>query len=124
MPDSVCSPFESFHIMTTHKPLSFSSMITQNYGAFFDTLGAGIDDAVLIDGKNGGSRSLSSQTWVYQVSYFGVTTVLHVIFLIYISFGGKIHLLVIKNARSLQCPMCGGDTKRARCRERLKHPLA
>eukprot|EP00250_Pteridium_aquilinum_P015845 c22797_g1_i1 orf=77-2668(+) len=43
----------------------------QNYGAFFDTRGAGIDDAVLINENDGKSRSLSSQTWVYQVGLQG-----------------------------------------------------
>ncbi|KAI5070792.1 hypothetical protein GOP47_0015135 [Adiantum capillus-veneris] len=45
----------------------------QNYGAFFDTWGAGINDVVLIDAKSGGSHNLSSEAWIYQVGLQGET---------------------------------------------------
>ncbi|KAK7262332.1 hypothetical protein RJT34_29900 [Clitoria ternatea] len=40
----------------------------QNYGAFFDTWGAGITGPVILKGlKNGSTLDLSSQQWTYQV---------------------------------------------------------
>ncbi|KAG4974459.1 hypothetical protein AAZX31_11G175200 [Glycine max] len=40
----------------------------QNYGAFFDTWGAGITGPVILKGlKNGSTVDLSSQQWTYQV---------------------------------------------------------
>ncbi|KAI4334419.1 hypothetical protein L6164_019116 [Bauhinia variegata] len=44
----------------------------QNYGAFFDTWGAGITGPVQLKGlKNGGTLDLSSQQWTYQVGLKG-----------------------------------------------------
>ncbi|XP_004505982.1 beta-galactosidase 8 [Cicer arietinum] len=44
----------------------------QNYGAFFDTRGAGITGPVTLKGlKNGSTIDLSSQTWTYQVGFKG-----------------------------------------------------
>ncbi|KAK7324946.1 hypothetical protein VNO77_28920 [Canavalia gladiata] len=44
----------------------------QNYGAFFDTRGAGITGPVILKGlKNGDSLDLSSQKWTYQVGLKG-----------------------------------------------------
>jgi len=43
--------------------------VHQNYGAFFDTWGAGITGPVILKGlKNGSTVDLSSQQWTYQVS--------------------------------------------------------
>ncbi|TKY67244.1 Beta-galactosidase 8 [Spatholobus suberectus] len=44
----------------------------QNYGAFFDTWGAGITGPVILKGlKNGSTLDLSSQQWTYQVGLKG-----------------------------------------------------
>ncbi|KAL2332047.1 hypothetical protein Fmac_019628 [Flemingia macrophylla] len=44
----------------------------QNYGAFFDTWGAGITGPVTLKGStNGSTLDLSSQTWTYQVGLKG-----------------------------------------------------
>ncbi|WRX34410.1 D-galactoside/L-rhamnose binding SUEL lectin domain - like 10 [Theobroma cacao] len=44
----------------------------QNYGAFFDLVGAGITGPVKLNGlKNGSSIDLSSQQWMYQVGLKG-----------------------------------------------------
>ncbi|WJX74230.1 Beta-galactosidase 8 [Trifolium repens] len=44
----------------------------QNYGAFFDTVGAGITGPVILKGlKNGNTLDLSSQKWTYQVGLKG-----------------------------------------------------
>ncbi|KAI4322247.1 hypothetical protein L6164_021958 [Bauhinia variegata] len=44
----------------------------QNYGAFFDTWGAGITGPVQLKGlKSGGTLDLSSQQWTYQVGLNG-----------------------------------------------------
>ncbi|KAK7341805.1 hypothetical protein VNO80_24744 [Phaseolus coccineus] len=44
----------------------------QNYGAFFDTWGAGITGPVILKGlKNGSSLDLSSQKWTYQIGLKG-----------------------------------------------------
>ncbi|CAJ1979329.1 unnamed protein product [Sphenostylis stenocarpa] len=44
----------------------------QNYGAFFDTWGAGITGPVILKGlKNGSSLDLSSHMWTYQVGLKG-----------------------------------------------------
>ncbi|KAK7257723.1 hypothetical protein RIF29_31901 [Crotalaria pallida] len=44
----------------------------QNYGAFFDTWGAGITGPVILKGlKNGSTIDLSSQKWTYQVGLKG-----------------------------------------------------
>ncbi|XVE59812.1 hypothetical protein DITRI_Ditri05aG0076900 [Diplodiscus trichospermus] len=43
----------------------------QNYGAFFDLVGAGITGPVKLNGKNGSSMDLSSQQWTYQVGLKG-----------------------------------------------------
>ncbi|KAF7805571.1 beta-galactosidase 8 [Senna tora] len=44
----------------------------QNYGAFFDTVGAGITGPVRLNGlKNGSILDLSSQQWTYQVGLKG-----------------------------------------------------
>lgn len=40
----------------------------QNYGAFFDLVGAGITGPVKLMGKNGTTVDLSSQQWTYQAS--------------------------------------------------------
>ena len=42
----------------------------QNYGAFFDTVGAGITGPVILKGSaNANTLDLSSQKWTYQVSF-------------------------------------------------------
>lgn len=42
--------------------------LIQNYGAYFDTLGAGITGPVLLKGsQNGSTIDLSSRKWTYQV---------------------------------------------------------
>ncbi|XP_061358778.1 beta-galactosidase 8-like [Gastrolobium bilobum] len=44
----------------------------QNYGAFFDTWGAGITGPVILKGlKNGSTIDISSQQWTYQVGLKG-----------------------------------------------------
>ncbi|AES88600.1 putative glycosidase [Medicago truncatula] len=44
----------------------------QNYGAFYDTVGAGITGPVILKGlKNGSSVDLTSQQWTYQVGLQG-----------------------------------------------------
>ncbi|XP_021887024.1 beta-galactosidase 8 [Carica papaya] len=43
----------------------------QNYGAFFDKVGAGITGPVKLEGSNGASIDLSSQQWTYQVGLKG-----------------------------------------------------
>ncbi|BAT90603.1 hypothetical protein LR48_Vigan08g153200 [Vigna angularis] len=44
----------------------------QNYGAFFDTWGAGITGPVILKGlKNGSSLDLSSHMWTYQIGIKG-----------------------------------------------------
>ncbi|KAK7272131.1 hypothetical protein RJT34_28551 [Clitoria ternatea] len=44
----------------------------QNYGAFFDTWGAGITGPVILkDSKNGNTLDLTSQKWTYQVGLKG-----------------------------------------------------
>jgi len=43
--------------------------VLQNYGAFFDTWGAGIIGPMILKGlKNGSIVDLSFQQWTYQVS--------------------------------------------------------
>jgi hypothetical protein len=45
----------------------------QNYGAFYDLVGAGITGPVILKfPKNGSTTNLSRQKWTYQVS-LGVT---------------------------------------------------
>ena len=45
-----------------------AKLIPQNYGAFFDIIGAGITGPVsLKSAKTGSSMDLSSQQWTYQV---------------------------------------------------------
>ncbi|XP_015890709.1 beta-galactosidase 8 isoform X2 [Ziziphus jujuba] len=43
----------------------------QNYGPFYDKVGAGITGPVKLNGKNGGSFDLSSQKWTYQIGLKG-----------------------------------------------------
>lgn len=43
----------------------------QNYGAFYDLVGAGITGPVKLKGSNGASLDLSSQQWTYQVGLKG-----------------------------------------------------
>ncbi|ESW04192.1 hypothetical protein PHAVU_011G074300 [Phaseolus vulgaris] len=48
------------------------TMGLQNYGAFFETWGAGITGPVILKGlKNGTSLDLSSQKWAYQIGLKG-----------------------------------------------------
>jgi hypothetical protein len=55
----------------------------QNYGAFYDTVGAGITGPVTLKfPKNGSTTDLSSQQWTYQVSlgaisFFGFIEVIN-----------------------------------------------
>lgn len=44
------------------------SLLWQNYGAYLETWGAGIQGSVLIRGLPSGDLDLTSHTWVYQVS--------------------------------------------------------
>lgn len=44
------------------------TFLYQNYGAFFDLVGAGITGPVQLKGQNGTTVDLSSQQWTYQVS--------------------------------------------------------
>eukprot|EP00249_Psilotum_nudum_P004334 c17855_g1_i1 orf=2253-3881(+) len=49
----------------------------QNYGAFFDTWGAGIQSPLIVEGLKSGSQDISSQAWAYQIGLKGEQLALH-----------------------------------------------
>lgn len=60
------SKLESYN--TALISLSLPLWFLQNYGAFFDLVGAGITGPVKLSGP-GGALDLSSADWTYQVVY-------------------------------------------------------
>ena len=60
---AICDLLQQIYNINLPSP----SLFVQNYGAFFDLVGAGITGPVKLSGTNG-ALDLSSAEWTYQVA--------------------------------------------------------